>query len=290
MANLKELRNKISGIQSIRKVTSAMKLVASVKLRKAEQKALESREYAFALNNILCNIHREQLHKAYDLLDGRERIKTELLVVFASDKGFCGNFNYLLFKEMRDYVSNIHNLGRNVQILCIGRKLVSSLKNIINENDKLDLISDFYSGEQIFNKSKSLSAEVINRFINKEVDKVSVIYTHFYSSIRMDIKNKDLIPLVNIKNSDNTKMVFEPSESDILEDSLKYNIMIQLYQSALESMASEQSSRMSSMDNATRNADDMLSDLSIRYNRTRQQGITQELVEVVAGANAVSER
>ena len=287
MANLKELRIKIGGIKAIRKVTAAMKLVAGVKLRKAEQRALASKPYANELKKILATIKRENLAKSYELFDGRESVKREVLIAFASDKGFCGNFNYLLSKKLKEIVAERRKSGVKVEILCVGNKLYQMLKHAMSENESLELVADFYRGE-IFANARSLATRVIDEFRREAVDKVSLVYTHYYSAMRMSVDEESLIPLKREENNDITETIFEPSADEVLENLLPYNLGIQIYQAALESMASEQSSRMRSMDNATRNADEMLGDLTIRYNRMRQYGITQELTEVVAGADAIA--
>lgn len=287
MANLKELRIKIGGIRAIRKVTAAMKLVAGVKLRKAEQRALASKPYANELKKVLERIKRENLERDYELFDGRESVKSEVLIAFASDKGFCGNFNYLLSKKLKEIIAERRKIGVKVKILCAGNKLYQMLKHALSENESLELVTDFYKGE-ILSNSRDLASRVIDEFRKETIDKVSLVYTHYYSAMRMVVDEESLIPLKQEKNNDITETIFEPSADEVLENLLPYNLGIQIYQAALESMASEQSSRMRSMDNATRNADEMLGDLTVRYNRTRQYGITQELTEVVAGASAVA--
>ncbi len=287
MANLKELRIKIGGIRAIRKVTAAMKLVAGVKLRKAEQRALASKPYANELKKILATIKRENLAKSYELFDGRESVKSEVLIAFASDKGFCGNFNYLLSKKLKEIITERRASGIKIKILCVGNKLYQMLRHALSEKESLELVADFYKGEVLEN-SRNLAARVIEEFRKEAVDRVSLVFTHYYSAMRMTVGEESLIPLKREENKDITETIFEPSADEVLENLLPYNLGIQIYQAALESMASEQSSRMRSMDNATRNADEMLGDLTIRYNRTRQYGITQELTEVVAGASAVA--
>lgn len=289
MANLKELRIKIGGIRAIRKVTAAMKLVAGVKLRKAEQRALTSKPYANELKKILARVKRENLAKTYELFDGRESMKNEVLIAFASDKGFCGNFNYLLSKKLKEIIEKRRVSGINVKVLCIGNKLYQMLKHSVFENATLELADDdFYKGE-ILDNARSLASRAIDEFRKETADKVSLVYTHYYSAMRMVVDEESLIPLNREENEDITETIFEPSADEVLENLLPYNLGVQIYQAALESMASEQSSRMRSMDNATRNADEMLGDLTVRYNRTRQYGITQELTEVVAGASAVAD-
>ncbi len=287
MANLKELRIKIGGIKAIRKVTAAMKLVAGVKLRKAEQRALASKPYANELKKILATIKREDLAKRYELFDGRESVKTEALIAFASDKGFCGNFNYLLSKKIKEIIADRRKSEINLQILCIGNKLYQLLKHVSAENVSLELVADFYKGD-MFGNAKNLADRITKEFFEEKIDKVSLIYTNYHSAMRMVVREDSLIPLTQEENHDVTTTIFEPSADEVLENLLPYNIGIQIYQATLESMASEQSSRMRSMDNATRNADEMLGDLTVKYNRTRQYGITQELTEVVAGADAIA--
>ena len=287
MANLKELRIKIGGIKAIRKVTAAMKLVAGVKLRKAEQRALASKPYANELKKILSTIKREDLAKRYELFDGRESVKTEALVAFASDKGFCGNFNYLLSKKIKEIIADRRKSGVNLQILCVGNKLYQLLKHASAENASLELVADFYKGD-MFSNAKSLANRVTKEFFEGKVDKVSLVYTNYHSAMKMEVHEDSLIPLTQGESHYITTTVFEPSADEVLENLLPYNIGVQIYQATLESVASEQSSRMRSMDNATRNADEMLGDLTVRYNRTRQYGITQELTEVVAGASAIA--
>ena len=287
MANLKELRIKIGGIKAIRKVTAAMKLVAGVKLRKAEQRALASKPYANELKKILATIKREDLEKRYELFDGRESVQTEALIAFASDKGFCGNFNYLLSKKIKEIIADRRKLGVNLQILCVGNKLYQLLKHAPSKNASLELIADFYK-DDMFDNAKNLASRVTKEFFEEKIDKVSLVYTNYHSAMKMIVREDSLIPLTQEENHDITTTIFEPSADEVLENLLPYNIGVQIYQATLESIASEQSSRMRSMDNATRNADEMLGDLTVRYNRTRQYGITQELTEVVAGADAIA--
>ena len=289
MANLKELRSKINVVQSIRKVTSAMKLVAGVKLRKAEQKAAASREYSAELERILSELKCKCSDVHNDLFFGRDQVNTELIIVFSSDRGLCGNFNYMIHKEMQQVLTNVHAAGRKVHLICIGCKLFDIFKKMIDSNDSIDIVEDFYKGSDTFAKSTDLASKVIEAFHNHTVDQVSVLYTRYYSAIRHKIEVKKLIPITRVQSLDQTETVFEPNVDEVLRYILPYNIGVQIYQSALDSIASEQGSRMTSMDNATRNADEMLSGLSVKYNRMRQYGITQELVEVISGAKAIEE-
>ena len=287
MASLKELKNKVSVIESTKKVTSAMKLVAGVKLRRAKQKAIASRMYASELDNMLSKINMELLDIEVDLFSGRKNVETVLLLVFGSDIGLCGNFNYLVNKNAKKTVSTIYEEGKKVKILCVGNKLLNSLKSTLKDGDTIELVEKFYNSKNILEKSKELSEKIIFYYRSGLVDKVSVVYAAYRSAMRVDVEMKNIIPIVCNPNEDKTIAIFEPSADKILNDLLPHNIAIQIYQCALESIASEQNARMTSMDSATRNADTLLADFKTRYNRGRQLKITQELTEIIAGAKAV---
>ena len=212
-----------------------------------------------------------------------------MLIIFASDKGLCGNFNYIINKEASSIISRIHAENGKVHIVCAGGKPFNILKKKLRDDDVIELMNDFYKGDKLFENSQKLAEKIIADFTTGAADKVSVVYTKCHSAMRRAIEVKDVIPLICEPNPDKTDTIFEPNAEQVLKTAVPYNIAIQIYQAALESVAGEQSSRMISMDNATRNADELLSGLSIKYNRTSQSNITQELVEVVAGASAVAE-
>lgn len=289
MANLKELRKKISVVQSTRKVTSAMKMVAGVKLRKVEQQVAASREYTDSLYAVLSRLNDRFTDINSELFLGREQVQTELLVVFVSDRGLCGNYNYMMNKAVKQFVEDFHRTGKKLRIECVGLKQFDQFKAMLNPGDSIELVDEFYRIEKLFDNAQSLARKIIDKFENGEIDKVSVLYTHYFSAIRHEIMLRSLIPLERKVNAKTSATIFEPDIDSVLRDLLPYNIGMQIYQAALESMSSEQSSRMTAMDNATRNADEMLSELSIKYNRTRQYGITQELTEVISGAQAINE-
>ncbi|MDR1334697.1 MAG: ATP synthase F1 subunit gamma [Holosporaceae bacterium] len=290
MANLKELRNKIGVIKSTRKVTAAMKLVAGVKLRKVERKVSESREYAIVINRILTRLRREFLETVPELLSGREHVANVMLIVFSSDRGLCGNFNYLIQKFVTKTVHGIRSIGHRVHLVCIGKRLFDGLKNSFSMGVSFELVPDFYNADRLYENSVALAEKVVRSFRDWNVDKILIVSTKYYSAVKQVIETKQLIPLEIEPNHDETITIFEPTANEILQQLLPQNIAAQIYQSALESIASEQSTRMTSMDSATRNADEMLYDFTIKYNRLRQNKITQELVEVISGAEAIVER
>ncbi|MDR1982941.1 MAG: F0F1 ATP synthase subunit gamma, partial [Holosporaceae bacterium] len=230
MANLKELRNKIGVVQSTRKVTAAMKLVAGVKLKKAEQKASASREYASELEGILARIRTEYIDINCELFSGREEIHTEMLVVFASDKGLCGNFNYLINREVLDIIAAIHSKNRKVHIICIGAKVFDILKYRIRDDESIEFMSDFYKNEKLFENSNKLAEKIIADFNSKNVDAVSIVYTRCYSAIRRQVEIKRIVPLTCEPNPDKTDTIFEPDVESVLGMVAPYNVAIQLYQ------------------------------------------------------------
>lgn len=294
MANLKELRNKIGVVLSTRKVTAAMKLVAGVKFRHAEAHTLASRPYAIELGKVLSKLRADLIEDGSDevtdeVFVGREEVSTEMLIIFSSYKGLCGNFNYLIGKFIAQAIDKIHAKGHKIIAVSIGNKIQKILKDKLGPDDCLESLQDFYRDEDLQANSENLARRAIERFRAGEVDKVSLIYTHYFSSIKHEVKIEPLLPIEPIDDEDPTDTIFEPNIQAVLDSILPYNVMIQIYQAALESVASEQGARMIAMDNATRNADEMLSDLKIKYNRTRQYSITQELTEIVSGAQAISE-
>lgn len=288
MASLKELRKKIGVIESTRKVTQAMKLVAGVKLRKAEQKNLASREYSIELNKILARIRHRFTDIESELFNGRKEVKTVLLVVFASDRGLCGNFNYMVAKDTMKIVHDLRVEHKKVKVICVGNKIREFLRKYATKFESMDYVANFYKSHDLYDNSKKLADNVISLFANGDVDEVRLVYTHYYSALTHAVECKTIIPLSCEPNKDETETIFEPNVDEVLQSLLPFNVAIQIYQAVLESFASEQGSRMTSMDNATRNADNLLSEFKIKYNRTRQAKITLELVEVISGAKAIA--
>ncbi|MDR1361900.1 MAG: ATP synthase F1 subunit gamma [Holosporaceae bacterium] len=288
MANLKELKNKINVIDSTRKVTSAMKLVAGVKLKKAEQKAMSSRDYAAELAGILSRLRREFLDEKLQIFSGREKIAAEMLIVYSSDRGLCGNFNYLICSNVSRLIAEAHAGGRAVHVICIGSKARPQIKKMINHRDSVKEESGFYKNTDLVQQSMDLARRILEYFSTTVVDKVSLVYMKSSSVLNRKVEVKTIIPIACEPNPDNSMTIFEPSAREVLDELIPYNFAIQIYQAALESVASEQSSRMTSMDNATRNADALLGEFGIKYNRIRQYKITQELTEVISGADAIT--
>lgn len=286
MANLRELRNKLNTVKSTRKLTAAMKLVAGVKLRKAERKAVSCRKYAEYLEKIIAGIRKDFLEHAPEMLSGRSNSKNVLLIVFSADKGLCGNFNYNVIKKTKSEVDHLLAEGKNVSVLCLCQKGFLSFRNILPCN--ISLFNDAKKNDTSAEFAGVLSDFVCREFLEGRIDEVKLLYTKYLSAVNKLVEVKDVIPIASEDEADDeTITVFEPDTEAVFEKILKDNVAVQINQASLESMASEQSARMTAMDSATRNADELIAKMSLKYNRLRQTMITLELVEVISGAEAL---
>jgi len=290
MPSLKDLKNRIGSVKSTQKITSAMKMVAAAKLRRAQDQAIASRPYTSRMDNIVSKISSKASGTNIDLLAGKEDNKTQLLVVFSADRGLCGGFNGSITRTVRKEVQALHKNGIKVKLLMVGKKSADALNR-----DFGDLYIDRLegkSGKPNFTDAEILAKKIITLFENNEFGSCRVIYNKFISVIAQEITYKSLIPAEVKKNEvedniDNSVFEFEPSEEEILNDLLPRNLATQLFSSQIESTASELAARMTAMDNATRNAGEMIDKLTLQYNRTRQAVITKELIEIISGAEAV---
>jgi len=290
MPSLKDLKNRIGSVKSTQKITSAMKMVAAAKLRRAQDQAIASRPYTSRMDNIVSKISSKASGTSIDLLAGKEDNKTQLLVVFSADRGLCGGFNGSITRTVRKEVQALHKNGIKVKLLMVGKKSADALNR-----DFGDLYIDRLegkSGKPSFTDAEILAKKIITLFENDEFGTCRVIYNKFISVISQEITYKSLIPAEVKKNEvedniDNSIFEFEPSEEEILNDLLPRNLATQLFSSQIESTASELAARMTAMDNATRNAGEMIDKLTLLYNRTRQAVITKELIEIISGAEAV---
>ena len=290
MPSLKDLKNRIGSVKSTQKITSAMKMVAAAKLRRAQDQAIASRPYTSLMDNIVSKISSKAIGSGIDLLTGKEDNKTQLLVVFSADRGLCGGFNGSITRTVRKEVKDLNKNGVKVKLLMVGKKSADALNR-----DFGDLYIDRIegkSGKPNFTDAEILAKKIITLFENDEFGVCRVVYNKFISAIAQEITYKSLIP-AEVKqnevqdNLDNSVFEFEPSEEEILTDLLPRNLATQLFSSQIESTASELAARMTAMDNATRNAGEMIDKLTLQYNRTRQAVITKELIEIISGAEAV---
>ena len=293
MPNLKELKNRISSVKSTRKITSAMKMVAASKLRRAQELAESSRVYADSLSFILSSLagNTKNSSDLPEILTGRENSKISLLIINSSDRGLCGGFNSNLFRNAKKWISDQQGQGKSVKIMTVGKKASSFYKK--TDLDIVASFEDLNSNDRQLQVSEEIKNKIMELFESNEIDEVSILFNKFVSAISQEPTYQSLIPLSNEETSEdvieanNAIFEFEPDKNELLEYLVPRNFLTQIYRSVLESSASEHAARMTSMDNATRNAGDMIDGLTLTYNRTRQAFITKELIEIISGAEAV---
>ncbi len=300
MPSLKDLKNRIKSVKSTQKITKAMKMVAAAKLRRAREQAEAARPYAEAMERVLSAVaSNSQISTKRNLLSGSGRRDTHLIVVATSDRGLCGGFNSSIVRATRRKIHELKGQGAEVKLLFVGRKGYEQLNH------------EFHSlmvGKTELPKKKlgyidaeNISTDLISRFNHEEFDVAHIVYNKFKSAISQVVTFQQIIPLENResrvesrddKSHDSSHATlatyeYEPSEAEVLADILPRNLGVQVYRALLENAASEQGARMTAMDNATRNAGEMIKKLSLKYNRTRQAAITKELIEIISGAEAV---
>lgn len=292
MPSLKDLKIRINTVKSTQKITSAMKMVASAKLKKAQEKAESGRPYATKMSSIVSTL-ASKVNKGSGpkLLFGNNSGKNILLVAISADRGLCGGFNNNISKEVRRRVKELENDGKIVKLILVGRKVGSVLKREMGDR----IIGSFtgIQGDNLtFTKVSPVSLQILSLFEENNVDEVEMLYNRFQSVISQVVTKKQLIPAEvsdeKIEEEDQqTTYEYEPEEEIILNDLLPRNLSTQIYSALLESSAGELAARMTAMDNATRNAGELIDRLTLEYNRTRQAFITKELIEIISGAEAV---
>ena len=291
MPSLKDLKNRIGSVKSTQKITSAMKMVAAAKLRKAQEQAIASRPYCSSMEKIVSSLASKLIDNAPELLKGKKEIKKQLLVVFSADRGLCGGFNGSISRAVKLEVKKSKDLGIETKLLFVGRKSADTLKKDFQQH-----IVEIVTGNStnpIYSDALSISSKIVDLYQRDEFGSCKIIFNKFVSAITQEVTLKSLIP-IETKNEDvsNNSQVssvyeYEPSEEVILEELLNKNIATQLFSAQMESTASELAARMTAMDNATRNAGDLIDRLTLQYNRTRQAFITKELIEIISGAEAL---
>ena len=293
MPNLKELKNRIASVKSTKKITSAMKMVAASKLRRAQELAESSRVYADSLAFILSSLAGKTTNNSDlpEILTGRENPKTTLLVINSSDRGLCGGFNSNLFRNAKNWIAQQQAQGKSVKLMTVGKKAASFYRR--SEIDVIAGFEDLASNDRQLQVAEEVKNKIVELFDNKEVDEVFILFNKFLSAISQEPSYQSLIPMAAEESTEeetqttNAVFEFEPDKNELLEYLVPRNFLTQIYRSILESSASEHAARMTSMDNATRNAGDMIDRLTLTYNRTRQAFITKELIEIISGAEAV---
>ncbi|SON57521.1 F-ATPase gamma subunit [Hartmannibacter diazotrophicus] len=291
MASLKELKNRIASVKATQKITKAMQMVAAAKLRRAQEAAEAARPYATRMSTVLENLAAGVAGRdgAPLLLVGNGKSETHLLVVCTAERGLCGGFNAQIVRLAREHIRRLLADGKTVKILAVGKKGADALRR-----DYGKLIIDrieFRGVKSIgFDHASSVQTKVMQLFNAGEFDVCTLFFSRFQSVIAQIPTATQLIPAQFPERDENAAGAlyeYEPGEAEILEDLLPRAIAMQIFTGLLENAASEQGARMSAMDNATRNAGDMINRLSLEYNRTRQAMITKELIEIISGAEAL---
>ncbi|MCV6823686.1 MULTISPECIES: F0F1 ATP synthase subunit gamma [Halocynthiibacter] len=290
MPNLKDLKNRIESVKSTRKITKAMQMVAAAKLRRAQDAAEAGRPYAERMNSVLGGLAAASggSNSGPKLLTGTGSDQTHLLVVMTSERGLCGGFNSSIVKQARVHAQELIGKGKTVKIITVGKKGREQLKREYAENmiDHVDLSDVKRIG---YNDAHKIAHDVLHRFNEGEFDVATIFYNRFESVISQVPTAQQVIPASFEDTADEASTLYdyEPSEEGILADLLPRGVATQIFAALLENGASEQGARMTAMDNATRNAGDMIDALTIEFNRSRQAVITNELIEIISGAEAL---
>lgn len=294
MASLKDLRDRIGSVKATQKITSAMKMVAAAKLRRAQEQAEAARPYAERMERMLASLGASVRGTpgAPPLLAGTGSDQRHLIVLATADRGLCGGFNTNLVRRARLLINELRGNGKDVKILCVGRKGRDALRR---EHGSLivDTIEGIGRRTVEFHEADAVADRLRTMFENGEFDVCTLIYAKFKSAISNEVQAQQLIPAPVPEVDDAADDLggavyeYEPSEEAILADLLPRNVSVQIYRGLLENAASEHGARMAAMDNATRNAGDRINGLTLTYNRTRQAMITNELIEIISGAEAL---
>jgi len=295
MASLKDLRNRIASVKATQKITKAMQMVAAAKLRRAQMAAEAARPYAERMDAILANIAGKVAGQpgAPALLGGTGKDDVHMLLVCTAERGLCGAFNSSIARLARERANALIAAGKTVKIICVGRKGYDILRRIFPK--QIVEVIDLRSVRQLgYDNAAEIAQKIVARYEAGEFDVCTLFYSRFKSVISQIPTAQQIIPPQlpeasnEAKAGTNTPVYeYEPSEEEILADLLPRNLATQVFRALLENAASEQGARMSAMDNATRNAGDMIKKQTINYNRTRQAMITKELIEIISGAEAL---
>ena len=300
MPSLKDLKTKITSVSSTRKITSAMKMVAASKLRRSQEKAEAARPYSSRLEEMLLSLASSEItgEGVIKLLTGTGKHERYLVIPVTADRGLCGGFNGNINRETTKYIRSLENKGKNASLLTIGKKSRDFFNRIMKDKI-IESFIDLGSKGAGYDTAIQISNKIQSLYFDDQFDVCVLIFNKFKSAIVQEVTQQQLIPLdiankktedndeVKEEKKDNSIYIYEPDEESILQDLLPKNVSIQIFKILLESNAGEQGARMVAMDNATRNAGDMIDNLTLKYNRTRQAFITTELIEIISGAESI---
>ena len=292
MPSLKDLKVRINSVKSTQKITAAMKMVAAAKLRRAQEQAEAARPYAERMDRMLGSLASAMAGRdgAPALLVGTGKDQTHLIVVMTSDRGLCGGFNSTIVRGARKMIRELLSAGKTVKIMCVGRKGRDQLKRDFGKLI-VDSFDDVGRQRLSYADADRIAHRITALYEAGEFDVCTIFYNKFKSAMTQFLTAQQLIPFVGAGTAaaptSDVFYEYEPDEQEILAELLPRNLGVQVFRALLENAASEQGSRMTAMDNATRNAGDMINKLTINYNRSRQAYITKELIEIISGAEAL---
>ena len=284
MANLKDIRNRIKSVKSIQKVTKAMKMVAAAKMRRAQEHMEEARPYAQRLTEVIQHLLPDVDREILDLLDVRS-VNRVAYVVVTSDRGLAGSFNTNVLKKAQKEIDTIGK--NNVDIFCIGKKARDYYKQ--REYTIIDSHTDFWN-ELYYGDAIRIGKGIISHFTEKRVDEIHVVYNEFVNVANQYVESEKLLPL-EFEGEESVQLdrLYEPDKNELVKSLIPRHLNIQVWKYLLESFASEQAARMVAMENATENAEEMIKDLTMKFNKARQAAITKEILEIVGGAEALKQ-
>ncbi|WP_428407363.1 F0F1 ATP synthase subunit gamma [Hyphococcus sp.] len=293
MPSLKDLKNRISSVKSTQKITKAKQMVAAAKLRRAEERATEARPYTERMEAVLANLSASAKGNpnAPKLLSGTGDDKTHLLIVATADKGLCGGFNSSIVRKAREAIVRLQSEGKAVKVITVGRKGDDQLKRLYSE--LIVWKTNFVEVRQVgFSQAHEIAEKVLEMFEAGEFDVATLFYGKFKNVVTQVPTAQQIIPSIapeGVETPDLKGAIYEyePEEEEILRALLPRYVAVQIFRALLENVASEQAASMTAMDNATRNAGEMIDKLTLQYNRARQAQITTELIEIIAGAEAL---
>lgn len=299
MATLRDIKKRIKAVQNTQKITKAMKMVAAAKFRKVQSRMLELRPYSDKMQSVLLSLAESVEKDSHPLMHARPRKKSEVVVITA-DRGLCGAFNSNILKVAQDYIKGVQKEGFDISISAIGKKSNDYFKR---RDIPLRSVWTGLSGNIVFSEVSEIADDLKTNFLNGAIDEVTVIYNEFRSMIAQNVQVVKLLPLAPIEVSEKSgedmqkagdtprnagaDFIYEPSKEEILNRLIPKNVDIQLYRAMLESSAAEEAARMTAMENATSNCDEMVGKLTLQYNKARQAGITKELMDIVGGVEAL---
>jgi len=285
MANLKEIRNRITSVSSTRQITSAMKMVSASKLKRAQEAAFALRPYADKLQEILQNVSASLDGDAQSVYSNQREVKKVLIIAISSNRGLCGAFNANVGKKINAIISERYS-DVEVEILTIGKKIneiaVKTYNVVANHSELFDDLT--------FANTSEIANWAMENFVSEEYDRIDVVYNKFKNAATQILMDEQLLPIVATKSDSTTNIdyIFEPDVESIITDLMPTSLKVQLHKSVLDSNAAEHGARMTSMHKATDNATDLISELKLTYNKARQASITNEILEIVGGAEALN--